>query len=345
MLFLCGLFLTFSIYAQKQYTVVLDAGHGGKDSGALRGSYVESKIALKVALQVGKLLKNNENIKVVYTRTKNVFVELHKRAKIANKNDADLFISIHCNAVKSRTPYGAETFVLGLSGNKKNLEIARKENAVILLEDNYKENYDYDPNSPESVLNFSMLQEENLDASLLLAGFIQDNFVKIKRHNRGVKQANFLVLRETVMPSVLVELGFISNKKEGRFLNAKSGQVKLAKAIVKATQKYVNQLKLNTVKETTNVLVPKEVINFKVQIAASKNKIALKPYNFKGLKGVERKKTGKLYKYYYGTSANYNKAKTSLKAVKLKGYTTAFLVAFKDNKKISIKEALKKKKI
>lgn len=329
---------------KKQFIVVLDAGHGGRDSGALRGSYYESKIALKVALQIGKLLKGNKDIKVVFTRTKDVFIELHRRAKIANKNGADLFVSIHCNATKSRRPYGSETFVLGLSGNKKNLEIAKRENAVILLEDNYKQNYDYDPNSPESVLGLSVLQEENLDASLLFAGFVENNFVKAKRHSRGVKQANFLVLRETVMPSVLIELGFISNKKEGKFLNGKTGQLKMATAVTKAIQKYIKQLKLNTVVETktTTPSATKRNTYFKVQIGASKKKIPLKSYNFKGLKKVERIQQKGLYKYYYGGSSNYQSVKSALKIAKQKGYKDAFIVAFKNSKRISIKEALKK---
>lgn len=251
-----SLFLCFSpsVKAQKKYVIVLDAGHGGKDGGASRGKYIEKKIALKLALKVGKLLSREKDIKVVYTRKKDVFIELHKRATIANDNNADLFVSIHCNANNSPKPFGAETYVLGLNGNKTNLEIVKKENEVILLEDNYKQNYDYDPNSPESVIGLSVLQEENLDASLTFASLTQTNFSELKRHNRSVKQANFLVLRETAMPSVLIELGFLSNDAEGKFLNSERGQTKMANAIADAIIVYIGQLEINTIRQrvTTN---------------------------------------------------------------------------------------------
>lgn len=220
-----------SALAQKKYTVVLDAGHGGKDPGNLGNGFREKHIALRVALDVGKELSTSKDINVVYTRKNDVFIELHNRAKIANDNKADLFVSIHCDAFRKSEPHGASTFVLGLSGNKENLEIAKKENSVILLEDNYQQNYDYDPNSPESVIGLSVLQEENLENSLGIAGLVQNNFVALKRNNRKVKQANFLVLRETVMPSVLIELGFLTNKAEGSFLNSRKGQLQMAKSI------------------------------------------------------------------------------------------------------------------
>lgn len=249
LVFICSFLIPNKTTAQqkKQYTIVLDAGHGGKDGGASRGNYIEKKIALSSVLKIGKMLEKNKDIKIIYTRKRDIFIELHRRAYIANSNNADLFISVHCNAVVSTKPHGAETFVLGLRGNKENLEIAKKENAVILLEDNYKQNYDYDPNSPESVIGLSVLQEENLDASLSFADMVQTNFIKLKRYDRGVKQANFLVLRETVMPSVLVELGFLSNSVEGRFLYSKVGQTKMARAVADAIINYVDRLKLNTV--------------------------------------------------------------------------------------------------
>ncbi|WBX74456.1 N-acetylmuramoyl-L-alanine amidase [Tenacibaculum pacificus] len=241
--------LSTVVSAQKKYTIVLDAGHGGKDAGASRGSYIEKKIALKLALKVGEILKKDNTINVVYTRKKDIFVELHKRASIANKKNADLFVSIHCNSNNSGKPHGSETYVLGLKGNDVNFEIVKKENAVILLEEDYKKNYDYDPNSAESLIGLSVLQEENLDASLSLASLVQTNFKSIKRYDRKVKQANFLVLRETVMPSVLIELGFLSNKTEGKFLNSSYGQLKMAKSLATAIKNYVKRLKLNTVQE------------------------------------------------------------------------------------------------
>lgn len=258
--------LTLSLFVNvlsvvcQTYTVVLDAGHGGKDSGASNGKYIEKDIALNVVLQIGNELKKYKGIKVIYTRNKDVFVELHKRATIANKHNASLFVSVHCDSFKPNPKaHGASTYVLGLNGNATNLEIAKKENAVILLEDNYKSNYDYDPNSPESVIGLSVLQEENLDNSVRFASMIQTNFVSdLKRRNRSVKQANFLVLRETIMPSVLVELGFLSNSKEGKYLNTRRGQTELAKAISKGIRKYINHIKLNTVDVTKQVVTPKK---------------------------------------------------------------------------------------
>lgn len=296
-----------NIYAQKKYTVVLDAGHGGKDPGNLGNGYKESKIALKVVLLVGKMLQqNNKDIKVIYTRNKDVFVELHNRAKIANDNKADLFVSVHCDSYRSAKAFGAGTFVLGLSGNKQNLEIAKRENAVIKLEDNYKQNYDYDPDSPESVINLSILQEENLDESLNFAQIVQNNFVNAKRYDRSVKQNNFLVLRETVMPSVLIELGFLTNKVEGRFLNSTAGQNRMANSIAKAIGKYVKQLKLNTV--GVEVQTPKKSVN--------KQKTTTKIANT-----VERKKTyGRATKEAKGTKSTQKIAlKVTPKTIVVKG--------------------------
>ncbi len=340
----------FSANAQsKKYVVVIDAGHGGKDPGNLGNGYKEKNIALKVALALGQTLKGSKDIEVQYTRTKDVFIELHDRAKIANKLEADLFVSIHCDSHTSNA-YGAGTFVLGLRGNRQNLEIAKRENSVIFLEEDYKKNYDYDPNSPELMISLSLLQEENLDKSLQLASYIQTNFAsKLKRHDRKVKQDNFLVLRNTVMPSVLVELGFLTNTKEGRYLNSKAGQQAMAKAIAEAVKKYIGGLKLNTIASTTTTTVapPKELksekaaILYKVQIASSKRKIQTKSYNFKGLRTIERVKVGGYYKYYYGNTSTYSEVTSALAKAKSKGYSSAFVVAFKNGTKISVEEALK----
>ena len=377
--------ITLEATAQKKYVIVLDAGHGGKDPGNLGNGYKEKKIALNVALETGKELSKFKDIEVVYTRKKDVFIELHNRAKIANKKKADLFVSIHCDAFHSARPHGASTFVLGLNGNKENLEIAKRENAVILMEDDYKQNYDYNPNSPESVIGLSLLQEENLDNSLELAGLIQNNFVALKRNNRRVKQNNFLVLRQTVMPSVLVELGFLTNKNEGRFLNSKAGQVKMAKSIAKAIKKYVDILKLNDVNAVTvtkpktvkkeptisfklpetkknsskatakkNVAkkvaktpsvvkssVKKQGVIFMVQIAASRKKLTKNNFSFRGLTNIEMKIIDNYYKYYNGSTSSITEIRKVLKTTRSIGFKDAFLVAFKNGTKISIKEALK----
>jgi N-acetylmuramoyl-L-alanine amidase len=345
LIFLCAfIFLMNSskIFAQKKYVIVIDAGHGGKDPGNLGNGYKEKDIALKVALVVGEKLAKNKDIKVLYTRSKDVFIDLWKRGDVANQAKADLFISIHCDSHTSNA-YGAGTFVLGLRGNKKNLEIAKRENAVILLEDNYRDKYKgFDPNSAESVIGLSLLQEENLDKSLAIASLIRNNFAfKLKRNDRNVKQDNFQVLRETIMPSVLVELGFLTNKKEGRYLNSKKGQDQMGNAIIDAVLNYLGNLKLNTV---TNIgLENNEAkrIEYKIQIASGKNKIATKSYNFKGLKQVERIPVGNFYKYYYGNTSDYNEVTKSLKIAKSKGYSSAFIVAYKNGEKISVQKAVK----
>ena len=297
-LFACGLFFicgSQNLTAQKNsFTVVLDAGHGGRDPGNSKGRYVEKNIALKVTLAVGRILKKSSDIKVVYTRDKDDFVKLWKRGAIANTVKADLFVSLHCDS-HTTNAYGVGTFVLGLRGNKQNLEIAKRENSVILLEKDYQKNYEYDPNSPESIIGLSLLQEENLEQSLQLASLMQSGLVsKLKRKNRLVKMGNFQVLRETIMPSVLIELGFLTNKKEGHYLNSKKGQQAMAKNIANSIEKYISQLKLNTINVQSNdqVIVKRNIkkppskrkkieVEYKIQIASSKRKIATKSYNFK----------------------------------------------------------------
>lgn len=354
---ICVMFISLnglSAVAQNQsYTVVLDAGHGGQDPGNIGlKKYVEKKIALNVVLKVGAILAKNPNIKVVYTRKTDVFVDLWKRGSIANKAKGDLFVSIHCNGHTSQA-HGTETFALALRGNKKNFEIAKKENSVIFYEKDYKKKYKgFDPNSPESVLGVTMQMEDYLDQSILLADIIQKDFAyKLKRKNRGVKQASFVVLHQTFMPSVLVEMGFISNYSEGRYLNSAAGQKKMATSIARGISKYLNQEALNTVIESVPELKkspesPKVFRNivFKVQIAASKRKLKLKSYNFKGLQNISRKKVGKMYKYYYQNNANYEFVKKAQKEAKSKGYTSAFIVAFKSGKKVSLSKVLKNSK-
>jgi len=223
------------------FVVVLDAGHGGHDPGNLGNGYLEKNIALNIVLKVGKILESNPNIKVIYTRKEDKFVDLFVRGEIANKANADLFVSVHCDS-HSSDAHGAGTFVLGLHANKQNFEIAKKENSVIYLEDNYEDRYaDYDINSPESIIGLTIMQEEFLDQSIALAKMIQDNFSgKLKRNNRKVKQAGFIVLHQTFMPSVLIETGFLTNNSEGAYLNSKAGQSQMGSAIAEAILKYKN---------------------------------------------------------------------------------------------------------
>lgn len=241
-LFFFLVFLSINAFSQtnSKFTIVLDAGHGGKDFGTIHHGFVEKKIALSVTLKVGKLLEKYQDINIVYTRKTDVFIELKERANISNKADADLFVSIHCNGVKSHEPSGTETFVMGLTRNATNLEVAKKENSVITLETDYKVKYaGFDPNNPQSLVGLKILQEENLEQSITLASKIQDNFTNnLNRKNRGVKQAPIWVLDATVMPGVLVELGFLSNKVEGEYVNSEAGQDQLAKAIADGIVKY-----------------------------------------------------------------------------------------------------------
>lgn len=349
---ICTLVLVLSqtqIYAQDKFVVVLDAGHGGKDPGRPAKNFSEKDIALNIVLKLGNKLENIDDVKVVYTRDKDVFVDLKERGRIANDADADLFVSIHCNAFHNDAS-GTETYVLGLHANKQNFEVAKHENSVIFLEDNYQEKYEgFDPNSPEAVIGMTLMQEEFLDQSLFLASNIQTNFRdQLKRKDRGVKQAGFVVLHQTYMPSVLIETGFITNSKEGAFLNSKSGQDKVSGAIFNAIKSYKRNLDENLVIEDTPIAAsvsPSNVypgIDFKVQISSGKKKVETKSYNFKGLKGVERGRIAGVYKYYYGKSSDYDKILMIQKEARKAGFSSAFVVAFKGEERIQVSEVINK---
>ncbi|MDC1060661.1 N-acetylmuramoyl-L-alanine amidase [Flavobacteriaceae bacterium] len=361
-LLLCLISLScFGQITTKDFVVVLDAGHGGKDTGNRGNGYLEKKIALTIALEIGKQLSSQKGIKVIYTRKDDRFVELKNRAKIANQADADLFISIHCDAFTSPQAYGAGTFVLGLHRNKDNFRIAQNENSVIFLEEDHETTYEgFDPNNPESVISLVLMQETYNSQSIDAANTIQRSFVtNLKRKDRTVKQAGFLVLRETYMPSVLVEVGFLTNKNEGAYLNSTSGQREMATTISKAIINYKKQLEASVVKEDQAVIVteketpekkenPVKAIDangiiFKVQIAAISKSIDLSRKNFKGLTNLSKEKSGNLYRYFYGQTDSYDQAeKLKKKAIK-KGYEHAFLVAYKDGVKIKISEAISTK--
>lgn len=347
--FTCSSFITFDENGTtKKFVVVLDAGHGGKDPGNLGNGYREKDIALKIVLAVGKELEKNPNIKVIYTRKKDVFIDLFVRGKIANKAKADLFVSVHCDSHHTQA-YGAGTFVLGTHRNKTNFEVAKKENSVIFMEDDYEKNYaGFDPNSPESVMSILLSQEAYLDQSIQLASLIQNNFAnKLKRKNRKVKQAGFIVLHQTVMPSVLVELGFLTNNIEGAYLNSKKGQKEMSIAIKNAVIEYKTTIENNIAgiatvydNDVPSVEMFSDVI-FKVQIAASSKSLETKPYNFKGLHAVSKQKEGSLYKYFYGNTSDYSEVKRFEKEAKTKGYSSCFIVAYKEGKKVALSEALK----
>ncbi|MGB0260671.1 MAG: N-acetylmuramoyl-L-alanine amidase [Flavobacteriaceae bacterium] len=353
--FVVALMISPFLHAQssKPFTVVLDAGHGGKDPGNRGNGYYEKHIALKVVLKIGAILERNKDIKVLYTRKSDVFLELNQRASIANKSKADLFVSIHCDAHNSNA-YGAGTFVLGLHENDRNFRIAQKENSVIFLEDDYEKKYDgFDPNNPESVISLVLMQETYLDQSIDAANTIQQSFVKnLKRKNRTVKQAGFLVLRNTYMPSVLVELGFLTNKTEGAYLNSKKGQDQMSEAIAKAIIAYKNNifstLQFGEVFEESSPNTPPQQPTepsqvFRVQIAASTNKLATTSSNFKGLNPIYRLQKGSIYRYYFGNTSGYQQALSLRDQARKKGYKDCFVVAFENGVQIPLTNEMKRK--
>ena len=446
------------------FVVVLDAGHGGHDPGNLGNGYLEKNIALNIVLAAGAELSQNKDIKVVYTRKDDSFVDLYRRGEIANKANADIFISVHCDAFKSSDPYGATTFVLGLHANQQNFEVAKKENSVIYLEDDYQTRYsEYDINSPESVIGLTIMQEEFLEKSMILARKMQENFGgKLKRKDRKVKQAGFIVLHQTFMPSVLVETGFLTNSREGAYLNSKKGQKEMGKAIAEAVVSYRDEVvprlaegyserdfaeapssappiviskkkeeakevieeaksgeplkaeneateepdqeaiaiekELNTPREVAQTAVQKPVksdvskngenrgveedpmpktlavtkdnkpvaevagkqpeskesetsvptlakekksdIEYRVQIMASAKKLSLDSRNFRGLNNMSREPYKNLFRYMYGKTSSYEQVKLFKVNADAKGYTTSYIVAYKDGERIGVKEAL-----
>ena len=426
---------TDTLQNDEKFVVVLDAGHGGHDPGNLGNGYLEKNIALNIVLKAGAILEKDPNIKVIYTRKDDTFVDLYVRGEIANKANADVFVSVHCDSHTSNA-HGAGTFVLGLHANKQNFEVAKKENSVIYLEDNYQKRYaDYDINSPESVIGLTIMQEEFLDNSIGLAKVIQDNFSnKLKRTDRKVKQAGFIVLHQTFMPSVLVETGFLTNKQEGAYLNSKKGQSEMGTSIAEAIVDYKNTAQANRADIGSRVVEapapPKEVekpvkkvvekkksdlvqesesgkekdliasnesiqrpnnsgaekeaaqiieeaankkksevvsqdtkpvaaeendkiaiaekeesdkatVIYKIQIMASAKNLPLRPESFNGLNRVAKEPFKNLYRYVYGSTQSLEEAKMMKRNADLKGYTTSYIVAYKNGERIPFKDSLK----
>ncbi len=250
LLLVFGSFKPAGLKLYKVDKVVIDAGHGGKDPGTHGAFSKEKDVALKIAAQLGRIIKENlPDVEVIYTRSDDHFVELDDRATLANKNNADVFISIHCNSVPANKNiiYGTETYVMGTHTSEGNFEIAKRENSVIMLEENYEEKYEgFDPKSPESLILFSLYQNAHMNNSLNLADKIEYQFEKrVGRNSRGVRQAGFWVLWRTSMPSVLVEVGYLSNPKEERYLNDDLGQVYLASGIFRAFRDYKIEIESN----------------------------------------------------------------------------------------------------
>lgn len=368
----------FSFGQSNVFKVTLDAGHGAHDFGAVYNGHVEKNIALAIVLKVGKILEENPKIDVIYTRKTDVFIDLIERANIANRADANIFVSIHCNANRNTAADGTETYVMGMTKVASNLEAAKKENSVITLEKDYKQKYEgFDPNSPETMIGMTLMQEEYLDNSISMASKVEEEFAALGKKLRqgGVKQAPYMVLHKAYMPRVLIETGFISNPVEGNILDSEEGQDDIANAIANAIISYKKEYFGNgnldsdyekpsrkiiekplkdtatsikqqlmdvplTKKPAENQAMVDGVI-FKVQLSASVKKVELDSKNFKGLKNISISQTKNLYKYMYGETSNYEEGKKLLQEAKSKGYKNAYLIAFKDGKSITIQDALK----
>ena len=361
LLFLCILACSYPVIGNTindRFTVVIDPGHGGNDPGAIGTRGKEKNINLNVARKLGRLIEDNCNdTKVVYTRKSDIFVPLHRRAEIANNAKANLFISIHTNAVAKKNSYvkGTETYTLGLHRTEENLEVAKKENSVILIEDDYKQRYaGFNPNSSESYIIFEFMQDKNMSQSVNFATLIQQNFKSYNRIDKGVHQAGFLVLRETSMPSVLVELGYISNPSEETYLLSDKGTTDLANAIYRAFINYKgnsSKIKPTTVTSNTRqeITTPKEEeetketskIKFKIQILASDRVLPQNSKQFKGLKPVSWYKENGLIKYTYAEDEDYNKILKIKRKIVDPKFKDAFIIAFKNDTKININKAIK----
>jgi len=317
--------------------IVIDAGHGGKDPGASGNLSKEKDLALAIALKTGKYIEENiPGVKVIYTRTTDKFIELHKRSDIANENNADLFISIHVNASTTSHVTGTSTFVMGLNKADKQLEVVKRENSVILIEDDYKAKYDgFDPNSPETEIIFSLYQNAYLEQSIKVADFIQHQFrEKAKRNDREVRQAGLVVLWNCSMPGILVETGFITNPDEEKYLMSEDGQNIIASAIYRAVKKYKIY-----VESGSHVTDLENDIVFKVQIAYSGKKISTDPVNFEGIENVERVEDGKYYRYFTGSAKTYEEIAELQKEVRKK-IPEAYVIALNKGKLITVKDAL-----
>lgn len=337
---------------EKIQTIVIDAGHGGKDSGALGKVTTEKALNLSVALKLGAYIEENlPDVKVVYTRKTDKFVELSERAAIANRNDADVFISIHCNSTEgTTTANGAETFVMGESKNEKNLAVAKKENAAILLEDNTDAYDNFDPNSTEAYILFSLTQSMYQSQSLTLADKVQKQFKnKAGRHDRGVQQAGFLVLWKTSMPSILVELGFINNVKEEQFLNSEKGQTQMALALYRAFEEYKREFESEnhtpTVTEKSGNTETKPALSgnkdtyFTVQFSTLDKKVPVTDKAFKGVKDVEVYDYNGAYRYTSGRFQTKAEAVARQTEVRNLGFKDAFVIAFINGERGTIKQA------
>jgi len=338
-------------------TVVIDAGHGGRDPGAVGKKGKEKNIALSISLKVGSYIEENvPDVKVIYTRKKDVFVELMDRAEIANEAEADLFISIHVNASTGPSARGTLTLVLGQHRADENFDVAVRENSVILLEEDYETRYEgFDPKSTESHIMFSLMQKTYFKQSIEFGDFVQDQFRdRAGRKDLGVREQGLYVLAQTSMPGVMVETGFISNPEEEKYLMTKYGQELIASAIYRGFKEYKEEIdrrsNLSVVitedspdpkdqsLEFQNIIEPDQIV-FSIQVASSKNKIPTDPSSFKGYQGVRILSDGRWFKYLIGRDISYHDALEKCNTIK-GDFPDAFVVASKNDKLVPLKDAL-----
>ncbi|WP_455536494.1 N-acetylmuramoyl-L-alanine amidase family protein [Prevotella koreensis] len=375
---LFGILVAATGAGKKTFTLVIDPGHGGHDSGAVGAMSKEKNINLNVALAFGRLVEANcPDVNVIYTRKTDVFIPLGERANIANRNKADLFISVHTNALpKGRVARGFEVYTLGMHRAADNLAVAKRENSVISLEKDYRQRYQgFDPNSSESYIMFEFIQDRNMSKSVELAKYIQkEACASAGRNNKGVHQAGFLVLRATSMPSCLIELGFITTPDEERFLNSQDGINRLARGIYNAFAKYKNKhytssvvpyVKEESLPEPDREMMAAQTIEsktaenaisateevpakedtagmpvFKVQILISNKPLSANNSLFKGITGVESYVEDNYVKYTYGASTDLNKI-LRVRQHLLEKFPQAFVIAFKDGEKMDVGQAVR----
>lgn len=340
-------FIFITIGAQKKFVIVLDAGHGGSDLGANRrysdlGHVIEKDIALSVTLKLGALLEKNRDFKVIYTRKGDTYPNLTSRTNLANRSKADLFVSLHCNAVNRNSAYGTETFVQGPDQNDINLEVAKSENDVIFLDKEDRQTFaSYDPRSPESLIALKLQQQKYLESSLIIGSLVEDFFTnKDKRFSRGVKQKNLHVLRLNAMPSILIEMGFISNYDEAAYLMSYSGQKATAESIYKAIIEYKKLVDRTGRKPKFNDIPerPKEQPlknDFRVLLMSSPEKFVAGDPALKGLNYILTLKENGFYKYYYGTTNFASIKNNNVKTAKNAGFKNAVAISFVPNQKLA----------
>lgn len=345
--FLLTFFISFSsFYSQKKFTVVLDAGHGGSDIGANRnysdiGTVQEKNITLAIVLQLGRMLEKNKDYKVIYTRKIDEYPSLTNRTTLANRSKADLFISVHVNSSPSRsaTAQGTETFVQGPNQNKANLDVAKAENDVIFLDEKDKENFaSYNPSSPESLIALKIQQSKYLEASLIIGGLVEENFVKKdKRLSRGVKQENLHVLRMNAMPSILIETGFVNNADDARYISSEEGQQAIAESIFNAITSYKKMVDRNVKEPEPEKPAEQPLKNdFRILLMSTPSRYTDDDPALKGLKYILPIKENGFYKYYYGTTNFASVKDTNLKAARDAGFRNAMAISFVPNQALGM---------